>query len=75
VSLVGGFRSADNGGPAANSTDSALTFGVNLMVAQNVGLHWIFNKFSGSAYAAGQGPMRPGGTGTMLNTLMLSAGF
>lgn len=75
LTVLGGFRSADNGGAKSNSTDNALTFGVNWMVAQNVGLHWVFNKFSGSAYAAGQGPMQPGGTGTMLHTLMLSAGF
>jgi hypothetical protein len=57
--VLGGYRSADNGGVGANSTDNAVTFGVNWMVAQNVGLHWVFNKFSGSAYAAGQGPMLP----------------
>ncbi len=75
LTVLGGFRSADNGRAAANSTDNAVTFGVNWMVAQNVGVHWIFNRFSGSAYAAGQGPMVPGGSGNMLNTLMLSAGF
>ena len=73
--VLGGYRVADNGGVAANSDDNALTLGVNWMFRQNIGLHWIFNKFSGSAYAAGQGPMKIGGTGTMLNTLMLSAGF
>jgi len=75
LTVLGGYRNADNGGAEANSTDNAITFGVNWMVAQNVGLHWVFNKFSGSAYASGQGPMRPGGSGNMLNTLMLSAGF
>ena len=75
LTVLGGYRSADNGSAAANSTDNAVTFGVNWMVSQNVGLHWIFTKFSGSAYATGQGPMRPGGSGNMLNTLMLSAGF
>jgi hypothetical protein len=75
LTVLGGYRSADNGGAAANSTDNAVTFGVNWMVAQNVGLHWVFNKFSGSAYASGQGPLLPGGTGTTLHTLMFSAGF
>lgn len=75
LTVLGGYRNADNGRATANSTDNAITFGVNWMVAQNVGLHWIFNKFSGSAYAAGQGPMAPGGSGDMLHTLMLSAGF
>jgi hypothetical protein len=75
LTVLAGYRNADNGGAAANSNDNAFTFGVNWMVAQNVGLHWVFNKFSGSAYAAGQGPMMPGGSGDMLNTLMLSAGF
>jgi len=75
LTVVGGYRKADNGRAAANSTDNAITFGVNWMASQNVGLHWVLNRFSGSAYAAGQGPMLPGGTGTMLNTLMLSAGF
>lgn len=75
LTVLGAYRNADNGRAAANSTDNAFTFGVNWMVAQNVGLHWIFNKFTGSAYAAGQGPMNPGGSGNMLNTLMLSAGF
>ena len=73
--VLGGYRVADNGGAAANSGDNAVTLGANWMFRQNVGLHWIFNKFSGSAYAAGQGPMKIGGKGTMLNTLMLSAGF
>lgn len=73
--VLGGYRVGDSGGAAANSDDNAVTFGVNWMFRQNVGLHWIFNKFSGSAYAAGTGPMKPGGSGTMLNTLMLSAGF
>lgn len=75
VTVLGGYRVADNGGTAANSGDNALTFGVNWMFRQNIGLHWILNRFSGSAYAAGQGPMKAGGTGNMLNTLMLSAGF
>jgi hypothetical protein len=75
LTVLGAYRNADNGRAAANSTDNAVTFGVNWMVSQNVGLHWILNKFSGSAYAAGQSPMNPGGSGTMLNTLMLSAGF
>lgn len=75
ITVLGGYRIADNGGAEANSTDNAFTFGLNWMVAQNVGLHWIFNRFNGSAYAAGQGPMKPGGSGNMLNTLMLSAGF
>ena len=75
VTVVGAYRNADSGGSEANSDDNAFTFGVNWMVAQNVGLHWIFNKFTGSAYDAGQGPMKPGGSGNMLNTLMLSAGF
>lgn len=75
LTVLGAYRNADNGRAAANSSDNAYTFGVNWMVAQNVGLHWIFNKFTGSAYAAGQGPMNPGGSGNMLNTLMLSAGF
>jgi len=75
LTVLGAYRNADSGRAAANSTDNAFTFGVNWMVAQNVGLHWIFNKFTGSAYAAGQGPMKPGGSGDMLNTLMLSAGF
>jgi len=75
LTVLGGYRSADTGGAAANSTDNAMTFGVNWMVSQNVGLHWILNRFSGSAYAAGQSSMNPGGTGNMLNTLMLSAGL
>lgn len=75
LTVLGAYRNADNGRAEANSTDNAVTFGVNWMVWQNVGLHWIFSKFSGSAYAAGQGPMTPGGSGNMLNTLMLSAGF
>lgn len=75
LTVLGAYRNADNGRAEANSTDNAFTFGVNWMVAQNVGLHWIFNKFTGSAYDAGQGPMKPGGSGNMLNTLMLSAGF
>ena len=75
LTVLGGYRIGDTGGSAANSDDNAVTFGLNWMVSQNVGLHWIFNKFSGSAYAAGQNPMKPGGTGDMLNTLMLSAGF
>ena len=75
LTVLGGYRSADNGSAAANSTDNAVTFGVNWMVSQNVGLHWIFTNFSGSAYETGEGPMRPGGSGNMLNTLMLSAGF
>lgn len=73
--VLGGYRVADSGGAAANSGDNAFTLGANWMFRQNVGFHWIFNKFSGSAYAAGTGPMKPGGSGTMLNTLMLSAGF
>jgi hypothetical protein len=75
LTVVGGYRIADSGRAEANSTDNAFTFGVNWMVAQNIGLHWTFNKFTGNAYDAGQGPMNPGGSGNMLNTLMLSAGF
>jgi hypothetical protein len=74
LTLVGGYRNGDSGA-ASNSTDNAVTFGANWMIWQNVGLHWIFNKFSGNAYAAGQGPMQPGGSGDFLTTLMLSAGF
>jgi len=75
LTVLGGYRDADSGRPEANSDDNAWTFGLNWMVAQNIGLHWIFNKFTGSTYAAGQTPMKPGGTGDILNTLMLSAGF
>lgn len=75
LTVLGAYRNADNGRAEAHSSDNAFTFGVNWMVAQNIGLHWIINKFTGSAYDAGQGPMQPGGSGTMLNTLMLSAGF
>ncbi len=75
VTVLGGYRFADSGRAEANSTDNAFTFGVNWMVAQNIGLHWVFNRFNGSTYAAGQSPMKPGGSGNMLNTLMLSAGF
>lgn len=75
ITVVGGYRVADNGGAAANSGDNALTFGANWMFKQNVQLSWTLNKFSGSAYAPGQGSMKVGGSGDMLNTLMLSAGF
>jgi len=75
ITVLGGYRIGDTGGATANNADNALTFGVNWMIAQNIGVHWIFNSFSGSAYDAGQGPMNPGGSGNKLNTLMLSAGF
>ncbi|MEX1186852.1 MAG: hypothetical protein WEA80_09710 [Gemmatimonadaceae bacterium] len=75
LTVLGAYRSADTGRAAANSGDDAITFGVNWMVAQNVGLHWTFTKFSGSAYAAGQEPMNPGGGGNTLQTFLLSAGF
>jgi hypothetical protein len=75
ISVVGGYRSADNGGASTNKGDNALTLGANWMIAQNIGLHWVVNRYNGSAYASGQKPMKPGGTGRMMNTLMLSAGF
>lgn len=75
LTVLGAYRNADNGGATANNGDNAFTFSVNWMVAQNIGLHWILNRFSGSAYDAGQAPMQPGGSGNTLNTLMLSAGF
>jgi len=75
LTVLGAYRSADNGRAAANSSDNAITLGANWMLAQNIGLHVIFNMFSGSAYDAGQGPMNPGGSGDRLTTLMLSAAF
>ncbi len=75
VTLVGAYRDADNGRTPANSADNAFTLGVNLMVAQNVGLHWTFSRYTGGAYAAGQDPWNPGGSGNTSHTFLLSAGF
>ncbi len=75
VTLVGAYRDADNGRTAASSADNAFTLAVNLMVAQNVGLHWTFSRYTGGAYAAGQDPWHPGGSGNTLHTFLLSAGF
>lgn len=73
ITLLAAYRQGDNGKTAGSEEDNALTFGANYRLAQNVGLHFIYSKYSGNAYNGATST--PGEAGNELATLMLSAGF
>ncbi len=73
ITVLVAYRQGDNGAASGGEEDNALTFGANYRIAQNVGLHFIYSKYSGNAHNGATST--PGEAGDELATLMLSAGF